>query len=77
MRYREYFSKNILNLQYCIAFVHNIKYNVFKERRNIMSDFQKFLEQNLSNITIDNTEDAYIPEYDIIQEVTSVIKLIL
>ena len=34
-----------------------------------MSDFQKFLEQNLSNITIDNTEDAYIPEYDIIQEV--------
>lgn len=34
-----------------------------------MSDFQKFLKQNLSKITIDNTEETFIPEYDILQEV--------
>ena len=34
-----------------------------------MSEFQKFLKQNLSKITIDNTEEIFIPEYDILQEV--------
>lgn len=34
-----------------------------------MSDFQNFLKQNLPKITIDNTEEAFIPEYDILQEV--------
>lgn len=34
-----------------------------------MSEFQKFLKQNLSKITIDNTEEVFIPEYDILQEV--------
>lgn len=34
-----------------------------------MSDFQNFLKQNLSKITIDNTEETFIPKYDILQEV--------
>ncbi len=34
-----------------------------------MSDFQKFLEQNLSKVKIDNTPENIIPEYDIVQEV--------
>lgn len=34
-----------------------------------MSDFQDFLKQNLSKIRIDDTEEVYIPEYDIVQEV--------
>lgn len=34
-----------------------------------MSDFQDFLKQNLSKITIDNSTETYIPEYDILQEV--------
>ena len=34
-----------------------------------MSEFQKFLKQNLSKISIDNTEEIFIPEYDILQEV--------
>ncbi len=34
-----------------------------------MSDFQKFLKQNLPKIKIDNTTEVSIPEYDILQEV--------
>ncbi len=34
-----------------------------------MSDFQKFLKQNLPKIKIDNTAEVSIPEYDILQEV--------
>ncbi len=34
-----------------------------------MSDFRNFLIQNLPKITIDNTTDVSIPEYDILQEV--------
>ena len=34
-----------------------------------MSEFQKFLKQNLSKITIDTTEEISIPEYDVLQEV--------
>ncbi len=34
-----------------------------------MSDFQKFLKKNLPKIKIDNSEEVFIPEYDILQEV--------
>lgn len=34
-----------------------------------MSDFKIFLKQNLPKIKIDNTEEVFIPEYDILQEV--------
>lgn len=34
-----------------------------------MSEFKKFLKQNLPKIKIDNTAEASIPEYDILQEV--------
>lgn len=42
---------------------------LFEERGIGMSDFQKFLKKNLSKITIDTTEEIFIPEYDILQEV--------
>ena len=38
-----------------------------------MSEFQNFLKQNLSKIKIDHTEEIYIPEYDIVQEVTQLL----
>lgn len=34
-----------------------------------MSEFKKFLKQNLPKIKIDNTPEVSIPEYDILQEV--------
>ena len=34
-----------------------------------MSDFQKFLKQNLSKIKVDNTTDTVVLEYDIAEEV--------
>lgn len=38
-----------------------------------MSEFQKFLEQNLSKVKIDNTPENIIPEYDIVQEVRALL----